>query len=80
MNLTIITLARMAAVKAVKRDMRARGLMPAHVEHRTIVAEANTYLRDHPELLEQAAETVRLVPQIRTLAERIDRKYRAIQR
>jgi hypothetical protein len=80
MHATIITLARLAAVKAVKRAMQAQGLKPAHVERRIITAAATDYLRDHPELIAQAAETVRKVPQLRTLAEREERRHRSIQR
>jgi hypothetical protein len=73
MHLVIITLARLAAIKAVKRDMQARGLKPTYIERKVIVAEANSYLRDHPELLEQAADTVERCPELRALADRIER-------
>ena len=46
--------ARLAAIKAVKRDMQAQGLKPVHIERRIIVSAANDYLRDHPELIEVA--------------------------
>ena len=59
-NATTITLARLLAVKAVKRQMQAQGLKVAHIAGRIIVASANDYLREHPELIEEAAETVRL--------------------
>jgi hypothetical protein len=35
-----------------------------------IVSAANLYLNDHPELIAEAAETVRKVPQLRTPYER----------
>jgi 7-keto-8-aminopelargonate synthetase-like enzyme len=59
MSAVIMILAQQAAIKAVKREFQAQGLKPTHIEHKTIVAAANDYLRDHPELIEQAAETVR---------------------
>ena len=61
MSAVIMILAQQAAIKAVKREFQAQGLKPTHIEHKTIVAAANDYLRDHPELIEQAAETVRKV-------------------
>jgi hypothetical protein len=80
MNATIMTVARQAAIKAAKRAIQAQGGKPAHVELRIIVAAANIYLREHPELIEEAAETVRKVPQLRTLAEREERQRRRNQR
>jgi len=80
MNATIITIAKRSAIKAVERDLRAQGGKPAHVERRAILAAANSYLREHPELIEGAAETVRKVPQLRTLAERQERRHRRNQR
>ena len=80
MNATIMTVAKLAAIKAIKRDIQARGEKLAHIEQKIIVAAANIYLRDHPELIEQAAETVRKVPQLRTLAERHERRRKGIQR
>ena len=77
MSATVMAVARLAAIKAVKRDMQARGLKSAHVECRAIVSAATAYLREHPELLEQAAETVRLDPELRTLAAREERKRNA---
>jgi hypothetical protein len=80
MNATIITLARRSAIKAVERDIRAQGLRVMSVERRVILAAADAYLREHPELIEEAAETVRKVPQLRTLAEREERQRRRNQR
>jgi hypothetical protein len=80
MNATIMTVARLAAIKAVKRDIQAQGRRVTSVECRVIIEAANTYLRDHPELIEKAVETVRKVPQLRTLAEREERQRRRNQR
>jgi hypothetical protein len=59
MNATIMTVAWLIAIKAVKRNMQAKGLKLAHVEQQMIVFAANKY----PEVLKEAAETVRKVPQ-----------------
>jgi hypothetical protein len=80
MNATTIILARRSAIKAVERDIRAQGLRVTSVERRFILAAANSYLSEHPELIEEAAETVRKVPQLRTLAEREERQRRRNQR
>jgi hypothetical protein len=70
MSLVITVLARQAARKTVKRQFQAQGLKVSHIQARVITATADDYLRDHPELIAQAAEAVRKVPQLRTLAER----------
>lgn len=79
MSALVVTIAKLAAINAVKRNMQAQGLKVAHVERRIIVSVARDYLCDHPELIEQAAETVRKVPQLRTLAERDERRRRENQ-
>jgi len=80
MSSTIMTVAKLAAIKAVKRHMQAQGLKTAHIERQAIMSAANVYLRDHPELIDQAAETVRKVPQLRTLYERELRRRERNQR
>lgn len=79
MSATVMAVARLAAIKTVKRAMQAQGLKPAYVERQVIVSAAATYLREHPELLKQAAETVRKIPQLRTLAEREARRRKGNQ-
>jgi hypothetical protein len=74
MNATIITLAKRSAIKAIERGVQAQGGKPAAMPRRIILAAASAYLREHPELIEEAAETVRKVPQLRTLAEREERQ------
>lgn len=74
MSLIIKVLAQQAARKAVKRQYQAQGLKVSHIPAKEITEAANDYLRDHPDLFEQAAETVRKVPQLRTLAEREERR------
>jgi hypothetical protein len=70
MGAVVMTLAMRVAINAVEREMRAQGLKIAHIKRHVITAAANTYLFQHPELIEEAAETVRKVPQLRTLYER----------
>jgi hypothetical protein len=55
-------LARLAAVRAVKQGLHAQGLRPDHVEHQTIIAAAQNFLRIHPELFEQAERTAAVSP------------------
>src|SRR5260370_18333328 len=73
----IMTLARFVPVKAIKRSIRDQGGKLAHIEHRVIVSVANDYLLGDPKLMEEAAETVRKVPQLRKLAEQEERQRRA---
>jgi hypothetical protein len=80
MNATIVTVARLMAIKAIKRNMQAQGLKLAHVEQHMIVSAARKYLDEHPELIAEAAETVRKVPQLRTLAEREERRRKRNRR
>ena len=57
MNATIMTVAKLAAIKAAKRDIQAQGGKSAWFECRIRFAAANTYLREHPGLIEETAET-----------------------
>src|SRR5262249_48082205 len=66
----IAVLARSSARKAVEQRMRSEGVRLSTTPLRIINEEATQYLKDHPELVQQAIETVRKVPQFRTLAER----------
>jgi hypothetical protein len=66
----ISVLARSSARRAVEERMRSEGIRVSHTPLRIIMEEANAYLREHPELIEQTIERVRNVPQFRTLAER----------
>jgi hypothetical protein len=77
---TIMTEARYAAINAVKQSIRDQGGKLSHFEHRVIVSAANDYLLGHPELIEEAAETVRKVPRLRTLAEGEERQRRRNRR
>jgi hypothetical protein len=73
----IVTLAKQAAIKAVKRELRAQGIELYQFAQREIVAMAREYLVRHRQrLVEEAAETVRKVPELRTLHEREQRDRR----
>jgi hypothetical protein len=73
-------LARRAAIKAVKAQLRARGVRLSYISARDIRACADAYLAQHQQkLIAEAMETVRLVPQLRTLYEREQRKLRRNQ-
>jgi hypothetical protein len=58
MSVAVVVLARRSAIKAVKRQFQAQGLKLQRMAHREIVAAANGYLSNHPELLAEAKETV----------------------
>ena len=80
MSATVMTMARLIAIKAVKRNMQAQGLKLAHVERQIIVSAAGKYLDEHPELLDRAAETVQSHTELRTLRECEERRRRRNQR
>ena len=73
---TLITQARHTAFNIVKLKLIAEGVKPASMPRSTITAAANDYLRQHPELIEEAAESVRNYSGLRTLAEREARERR----
>jgi hypothetical protein len=52
----------------------------SHIPYAQIMAQAMEYLRNHLELLDQAAETIRNDPKLRTLAEREERERARAQR
>ena len=58
MRLALMALAQGAATQAVKRQFQGQGLRPQYMAHRVIVAAADEYLPDHPELIAEAKETV----------------------
>jgi hypothetical protein len=66
----ISVLARSSAHKAVEQRMRDEGVRVSLTPLRIIMQEADVYLRDHPELVQEAIERVRNVAGFRTLAER----------
>ena len=71
---TIMTLARRFAVNAVKRRMQSQKIMASHVKAAVITAAAREYLEEHPELIEEAIETIRTYPPLRAIAEREQRR------
>jgi hypothetical protein len=54
----VITTARLGAISAVKQEFRAQGIKITHMAQGEIIAATNDYLRDHPELLDQAEDTI----------------------
>ena len=58
MSAAVMALARHRAIKAVKREIRDRGLKPQYMALREIVVAADEYLPHHPELIAEAKETV----------------------
>jgi hypothetical protein len=70
-------IARLAAVKAVKQQMRNAGLKPVHIKHAVIQAAANAYLDQHrDELLAEAAEKIDGWPPLRKMAEQEAKRRR----
>jgi hypothetical protein len=67
---TIITQARLTAFNIVKVKLITQGVKPSSIPRSTITAAANDYLRSHPELIDQAAESIQKYPPLRMLAER----------
>jgi hypothetical protein len=72
-----IMLARYFAKRAVKAAWLKQGLRIWDYEASDLTKAAKSYLSEHPELIEQAAETVRNDPRLRTLAERQQRQRKA---
>jgi uroporphyrinogen-III synthase len=63
MNTVIMTLARQAAIKAVKRRLQAQGLKPQHIPAKEIRALAEEYLQQHrARLMAEAAELIATSP------------------
>jgi hypothetical protein len=58
MSAAVMTLARQRAIKAVKRQIRDRGQKSQYMAQGEIVAAANEYLPNHPELIAEAKEIV----------------------
>jgi hypothetical protein len=78
MNGVVMCLALFHAKNIVKQDWRDQGEKLSEIEARDLTSFANAYLAGHPELIEQAAETVRTDPKFRTLLERHNRTMRRI--
>jgi hypothetical protein len=58
MSAAVMTLARQRAIKAVTQRIRDQGHKPQYMARSEIVAAANEYLPNHPELIAEAKETV----------------------
>jgi len=71
----IVTLARQAAIKAVKEQLRRQGLKAAYMAKREIVGLAEEYLAHHRQaLVAQTWERVCSAPELRELYDREQRK------
>ena len=71
----LVTLARYRAKQAVLEQFRASGLRPWwDCEAKVISKAAEGYLKDHPELFAQAADTIRCCPKLCAMAEREARR------
>jgi len=71
----IVTLARQAAIKAVKEQLRRQGLKPGYLAKREIVGLAEDYLAQHRHaLLAQTWQRVCSAPELRELYDREQRK------
>jgi hypothetical protein len=57
MSRAVMVLARQRAVREAKRRLQAQELKPAHYLHREVVAMAEAYITQHPELIAEARET-----------------------
>lgn len=67
----LVALARRSATKEVKRQLQGRGLKLEPVPFREIRKRAHLHFTEHHRaLLEEALETVRKVPRLRTLYQR----------
>ena len=74
----LCTLARQKAIKAIKRQLQARGIRITDVTARDIHIWADAYLAAHrQELIEQAIEMVSSSQELRKLYEREQRQLRA---
>ena len=80
MNGVVMCLARFHAKRLIKQDWLDQGRKLSEISARDLTSFANSYLAGNPELIEQAAETVRSSPRLRTLAERAERNLRRLQR
>lgn len=73
----VCTLARQKAIQAIKRQFQAQGLRVAQFSARDIHIKADAYFTAHRQaLIEEALETVRKSPQLRTLYEKEQRRLR----
>jgi len=69
-NPIIITMARRLAVKAIERELRAKGEKVAYIERAVINAAARKYFDEHRELIAEAERVVRKHPALQKMADR----------
>jgi len=80
MNSVIMRSAFLTARQIVRQDWLSQGRKLSAIKPRDLASFASAYLEGNPELIEQAAETVRNDPGLRTLAERQERFSRRMRR
>ena len=62
------------ARREIKRQLQAQGIRLTTFPYAKVVAQAQVYLAEHPELFDQAMERVRASPWHRMMAEREQRE------
>jgi hypothetical protein len=67
-NAAIATIARAIARQAVKQDLWDQGRKLIDFRASELSARAHDWLRQHPEVFDEAAERVRTNPRLRALA------------
>ena len=76
----ILAMAHCLAKRAIKKERQRQRIKWVHIEPAELRQAAEAYLAVHrAELIERATETVRNDPQLRTLAERHERKRKGIR-
>jgi len=79
--IVIATLARQAAIKAVKQQLQAQGIKLYHFAQRDIAAMANEYAAaNRARLLAETVERVQRSPELRELYDREKRRRQALIR
>jgi hypothetical protein len=77
----ILTMANHLARRAIKEEWKRQRIKLSHFDAWVLTQAADAYLADHRiELIEEAAETVRNDPKLRTLAERHERRRKGNRR
>ena len=71
---------RFLARKAIKRQLQAAGLKVSHIQTRVICEQANKYVSDHPELIDEAIARIGSNSELRKIAEaEIRRRRRTVR-
>jgi hypothetical protein len=70
MNATVMTIARGIALRQVKKNIQAEALRVSDYDLKVLRLLAVEWLREHPELIAEAAQVVERDPVQRAIAER----------